>query len=66
MKKNQHVVPSGNQWAVRGEGNSKKTKITHTQRDAIEIAPGDCPESAIGVSNSSKEWSNPRQRQLWE
>ena len=38
MKKNQHVVPSGNQWAVRGEGNSKKTKITHTQRDAIAIA----------------------------
>lgn len=38
MKKNQHVVPSGDQWAVRGEGNSKKTKITRTQRDAIEIA----------------------------
>lgn len=38
MKKNQHVVPSGDQWAVRGEGNSKKTKITHTQRYAIEIA----------------------------
>lgn len=38
MKKNQHVVPSGDQWAVRGEGNSKKTIITQTQREAIEIA----------------------------
>lgn len=38
MKKNQHVVPSGDQWAVRGEGNSKKTRITQTQKEAIEIA----------------------------
>lgn len=38
MKKDQHVVPSGDQWAVRGEGNSKKTRITQTQREAIEIA----------------------------
>jgi len=38
MKKIQHVVPSGDQWAVRGEGNSKKTKITQTQGEAIEIA----------------------------
>lgn len=38
MKKNQHVVPSGDQWAVRGEGNSRKTRITQTQREAIEIA----------------------------
>lgn len=38
MKKNQHVVPSDDQWAVRGEGNSRKTRITQTQREAIEIA----------------------------
>lgn len=38
MKKNQHVVPSGDRWAVRGEGNSRKTRITQTQREAIEIA----------------------------
>ena len=37
MKKNQHVVPSGDQWAVRGEGNSRKTRITQTQREAIEL-----------------------------
>lgn len=38
MKKNQHVVPSGDLWAVRGEGNSIKTRITQTQREAIKIA----------------------------
>lgn len=37
-KKNQHVVPYGNKWAVKGEGNSKATKITSTQKEAIEIA----------------------------
>jgi diacylglycerol kinase family enzyme len=37
--KNQHVVPTpdGN-WGVRGEGNSKITKETSTQDQAIEIA----------------------------
>jgi len=37
-KKNQHVVPHGDDWAVRGEGNKKVTRITRTQREAIEIA----------------------------
>ena len=40
-KKNQHVVPmkDGN-WGVRGEGNSRLTKVTSTQADAIDIARG--------------------------
>lgn len=38
MNKNQHVVPNGNNWAVKGEGNSKNTKITQTQKEAIDIA----------------------------
>ena len=37
-KKNQHVVPHGNNWAVRGEGNSKVTKQFDTQREAIQHA----------------------------
>ena len=39
--KNQHVVPTedGNQ-GVRGEGNSKLTRITNTQQEAIHIARG--------------------------
>jgi len=37
-KKNQHVVPSGKDWAVKGEGNSRKTAVTDTQAEAIKIA----------------------------
>jgi len=40
MTKNQHVVPHNGQWAVKGEGNSRATKITSTQKEAIEIAKG--------------------------
>ena len=37
--KNQHVVPTPNgNWGVRGEGNSKITKETSTQGQAIEVA----------------------------
>lgn len=36
--KNQHVVPHGKDWAVKGEGNSKPTAIVDTQREAIDIA----------------------------
>lgn len=37
-KKNQHVVPHGNQWAVKGERNERATKIVDTQTEAIKIA----------------------------
>ena len=37
-KKNQHVVPHGNDWAVKGAGNGKATYITDTQSEAIELA----------------------------
>lgn len=40
MKKNQHVVPHGNEWAVKGAGNEKNTRIVNTQREAIDIARG--------------------------
>lgn len=36
--KNQHVVPHGNQWAVRGAGNSRVTSIYDTQAEAIDRA----------------------------
>ena len=38
MGKNQHVVPHNNNWAVKGENNSKVTSIHNTQREAIEQA----------------------------
>lgn len=37
-KKNQHVVPKGDNWAVKGAGNEKVTKIVSTQKEAIKIA----------------------------
>jgi hypothetical protein len=37
-KKNQHVVTKGDNWAVRGAGNEKVTKIVPTQKEAIKIA----------------------------
>ncbi|MGF9644045.1 DUF2188 domain-containing protein [Paenibacillus sp. MABNS29] len=33
---NQHIVPHGDKWAVKGAGNSKATKITDTKREAID------------------------------
>jgi len=36
--KNQHVVKHPDGWAVKGAGNSKATKVTRTQADAIEVA----------------------------
>lgn len=38
MGKNQHVVPHPDGWAVKGEGNSKSTKVTQTQQEAISYA----------------------------
>ncbi len=36
--KNQHVVKHPDGWAVKGAGNSKATKVTRTQKEAIDVA----------------------------
>jgi len=36
--RNQHVVPHSDGWAVKGAGNSRATKVTPTQFEAIQIA----------------------------
>lgn len=36
--KNQHVIPHGTKWAVKGEGNSRNTKITSTKEEAVKHA----------------------------
>lgn len=36
MGKNQHVVPHGKSWAVKGEGNEKYTAVTPTKAEAVE------------------------------
>ncbi|MFM2621612.1 hypothetical protein B6K85_26105 [Vibrio sp. V1B] len=37
-RKNQHVVKHPDGWAVKGAGNNKATKVTKTQKEAIERA----------------------------
>jgi len=37
-KKNQHVVPRENGWAVKGAGNARATSVHSTQREAISAA----------------------------
>lgn len=37
-KRNQHVVPHGDKWAVRGENAKRATAITPTQHEAVDIA----------------------------
>ena len=35
-KRNQHVVPTKDGWAVKGAGSPKATKLFGTQREAID------------------------------
>ena len=37
-KWNQHVVPNGKNWAVKGAGNNNATKIVDTRTREIQIA----------------------------
>ncbi len=59
-KKNQHVVPHGNQWGVKGEGNGKLTAITNTQSEAIGIAKD------IAVNQHSELFIHNRDGQIRE
>jgi hypothetical protein len=36
--KNQHVVPHPDGWAVKAAGADRATRVTETQREAMEIA----------------------------
>lgn len=40
MGKNQWVSPRDDKWAVRGEGNTKDTKLFDTQKEAWNYAIG--------------------------
>lgn len=35
---NQHVVPHGDKWAIKGAGSEKATRVTDTKREATDIA----------------------------
>lgn len=34
--KNQHVVPVGSDWGIRGEGNSRLTSVYENKTDALQ------------------------------
>jgi hypothetical protein len=59
-KKNQHVVPHGKEWAVKGAGNSKATVVTATQQESIERA------REIAQNNQSELFIHNRQGQIRE
>ncbi len=35
--KNQHVVPVGSDWGIRGEGNSRLTSVFENKQDALKV-----------------------------
>jgi hypothetical protein len=35
---NQHVVPAGGRWGIRGEGNSRLTSVHDTKQEAVDAA----------------------------
>lgn len=37
-KRNQHVVPHGDDWAVKGAGAGRATVVVDTQKEAIDRA----------------------------
>jgi Uncharacterized protein conserved in bacteria (DUF2188) len=38
MASNQHVIPQGAGWAVRGAGNTRATRVMSSRREAIAVA----------------------------
>jgi Uncharacterized protein conserved in bacteria (DUF2188) len=36
--KNQHVLPYGDKWAIKGEGNGRMTSVHDTQAEAVDRA----------------------------
>ncbi len=58
--RNQHVVPNGNNWAVRGAGNERTTRIVETQREAIQIA------REISINQQSELFIHGRNGQIRE
>ncbi|MGE3147786.1 MAG: DUF2188 domain-containing protein [Pseudorhodoplanes sp.] len=59
-KKNQHVVPHDEGWAVKGAGNSRATSVHQTQHEAIEAA------RAIAANQHSELFIHGRNGQIRE
>lgn len=37
-KRNQHIVPQGDAWAVKGAGANRATVVVNTQKEAVDRA----------------------------
>ena len=59
-KKNQHVVPHPDGWAVRGAGNQRATSVHATQREAFDAGRD------IAINNRSELFIHNRQGQIRE
>lgn len=59
-KKNQHVVPAGKEWGVKGAGNEKLTSKHSTQAEAIDVAKN------IAQNQKSELFIHNRQGQIRE
>lgn len=59
-KKNQHVVPHPEGWAVKGAGNHSATSVHQTQHEAIEAA------RAIAINQRSEMLIHGRNGQIRE
>jgi hypothetical protein len=59
-KKNQHVVPHADGWAVQGAGNNRATSVHDTQAEAIDRARG------IAQNNQSEILIHGRNGQIRE
>ena len=57
-KKNQHVVPHSDRWAVKGEGNQRATSVHETQREAIDAGRD------IAMNNRSELFIHNRQGRI--
>ena len=38
MAKDQHVLPHGGRWAVKGDGSRRASRVVGTRGEAIEVA----------------------------
>jgi len=56
-KKNQFVIPLGNGWAVKGEGNKEFTIFSDNKREAVAVAKDIAKrnESALIIYNKNGE-----------
>ena len=59
-RKDQHIVPHPDGWAVKGAGNQRATSVHETQAEAMEAG------REIAINNSAELFIHNRQGQIRE